>query len=68
MSKSSYSIPEAAVESGKSESTIRRAINTTDPNAFPPPLRAKRESDAKNARKFILHPDLMAWLDSYPDA
>lgn len=64
----SYSLPEAAAKSGMSLSTIRRAVNTTDPRAYPPPLKAKRESDAKNAKKFVLHKDLEDWLDRYPDA
>ena len=42
MSVIAYGIKEAAAAVGMSEATLRKAINTTDPTAFPPPLRAKR--------------------------
>lgn len=70
MSKIAYTIDEAAEEASVSTSTIRRAINATDPTAFPPPLRAKR-TGGKDAKKFeyrILHTALEAWVHSWRDA
>lgn len=48
-----------------SEDTLDRATKATDPQAFPPPLRAKRDS---RGRRVVLVRDLASWLDSLPDA
>ena len=64
MTRLVYSLAEAAAQVSHNEATLRRAIRSTDPNTFPPPLRAKR-----NGRRFlILHDDLVAWAASLPDA
>lgn len=58
-----YTVEEAADAVRQSVATIRRAIHTTDPNAFPPPLRAKRTS-----RKHLIPADELArWVASLPD-
>lgn len=64
--KLSYSLVEAAELASVSEKTLRRAINATDPKVFPPPLKAKRMG-ATGAQR-VLHTDLVAWLDKWPDA
>jgi hypothetical protein len=64
--KLAYSLVEAAEVASVSEKTLRRAINATDPKAFPPPLRAKRMGTAGPQR--ILHADLEAWLEKWPAA
>ncbi len=63
-----YSIAQAVAASGVSESTIRRAIRTTKPDEFPPPLQAHKRGSARNSSIFILAEDLRAWLRSFPDA
>lgn len=68
MSKLAYTLDEAADATGFSVKTLRRAIGSTDPAAFPPPLDAKRAGDAPNAPYRILAPALVAWLDSMKDA
>lgn len=68
MSRILYTIPEAAEQVSVSVATIRRAIKATDPNAFPPPLRAKRVSGEKRAVYGVEHAALMAWVDSLKDA
>lgn len=68
MSRVAYSIEQAAAEVSQSPKTIRRAIQSTDPRAFPPPLRAKRQGKAKNAAYLIGHDALMEWFHSLPDA
>lgn len=58
-----YTIEEAADAVRQSVSTIRRAIHTTDPDAFPPPLKAKRTT-----RKYLIPADELArWVASLPD-
>jgi hypothetical protein len=66
--KLAYSVAEAAAAAGVSAALIRQALNTSDPQAFPPPLVAKRLGDAKNARRLIFADDLKSWLASFPDA
>ena len=62
--KRAYSLAEAAAQTPFSIDTLRRAIKTTDPTSFPPPLRAKKPSKGY----VILARDLDAWLDSLADA
>jgi hypothetical protein len=56
---------EAAALTPFSVHTLRRAIAETDPTAFPPPLKAKRDS---RGRYVILTRELEVWLASLPDA
>jgi hypothetical protein len=64
LAKRAYSVPEAAAAVSQSEATIRRALHSTDPTAFPPPLSAKR------AGKKLLIPatELDRWVASLPNA
>jgi hypothetical protein len=62
--KLAYRLEEAADVVPYSVQTLRRAIQATDPRAFPPPLKAKRDSRGY----LILAGDLDAWLASLPDA
>lgn len=60
---------QAACEyTGQSIDTIRRATRATDPNAFPPPLRGKRQGAAANAAVYYSTDELDRWVDSFPDA
>lgn len=68
MSPIAYKLADAAKVAGQSVDTLKRAINATDPTAFPPPLRAKRQGNAKNAAVLVLAADLEAWLRAFPDA
>ena len=65
--KIAYTLAEAAEVVPYSIDFLRRATRTTDPNAWPPPLPAKRGKGA-NAKTTISHRDLEAWFDSLPDA
>lgn len=68
MSRIAYDLDSAAEQVSESTKTLRRAIQSTDPSSYPPPLKAKRKGTAKNAAYAILHADLMAWAESLPDA
>lgn len=59
------SLEEAAKETPYSVKTLRRAIQTTDPRAFPPPLRAKRGARGSYA---ITDEALREWIASLPNA
>ena len=58
MTERLLTLTQAAEMTAMSVDTIRKAIRTTDPDAFPPPLRAKRAS--KGLR--VLLSDLTAWM------
>lgn len=58
-------VTEAAESVGCAVGTIRKAIRATDPNTFPPPLKAKLGSRGQH---LIRPADLDAWADSLPDA
>ena len=58
-------LTEAEAVTPFSAKTLRRAIAETDPKAFPPPLRAKKDS---RGRLIVLARELERWLDSLPDA
>jgi predicted DNA-binding transcriptional regulator AlpA len=58
-------LPEAAALVPFSVDTLRRAVNATSPDTFPPPLRGKKDS---KGRYLIRSVDLDAWIDSLPDA
>lgn len=62
--KLAYDLEEAADQVSVSTKTLRRAIATTEPDTFPPPLRAKKVGRGYR----ILHVDLVEWADSLPDA
>lgn len=68
MNRIAYDLDTAAEQVSQSAKTLRRAIASTDPAAFPPPLRAKRQGDKPNSAYLILHADLMAWAESLRDA
>lgn len=61
-------LAEAAAAVGQSVNTLRKAIHTTDPNAFPPPLRAKRAGTSHKASYLVLVSELERWVNSLPDA
>ena len=63
-----YTLEQAAAAAAFSVDTMRKAIKATDPQAFPPPLRAKRGGTEKKPSYRVLASDLDAWLDSLPDA
>lgn len=63
-----FKIADAVTYTGQSESTIRRAVHSTDPNAFPPPLKAKKKGTHPKAPLQFLRRELDAWLESFPDA
>lgn len=65
MSRTLLSLKAAAEEVSQSVDTLRRAVKATDPAAFPPPLRAKRDS---KGRIFVLGVELERWANSLPDA
>lgn len=56
---------EAARLTSVSPATITQASNTTNPEAWPPPLRAKRNN---KGHRYYLVRDLRAWVESWPDA
>lgn len=59
------SLAEAAAETPFSVKTLRKAIQTTDPASFPPPLRAKRGARGS----YVITDDaLREWIDDLPDA
>lgn len=68
MTRIAYTVEDAAEQVSQSVKTVRRAIASTDPTAFPPPLRAKRQGDRTNSAYLILHDDLVAWAESLRDA
>lgn len=59
-----YTLSEAAEQVGLSVPTMRRAIKSTDPQAFPPPLRAKLAGGSYR----IAHDELERWAKSLTDA
>lgn len=63
--KAAMTLEEAAAQTPFSAKTLRRAIQATDPKAFPPPLPAKR--GARGAY-VVLAEDLLDWLRSLPPA
>jgi len=66
--KSLMKLAEAAEEASVSVDTLRRAIRATDPNAYPPPLRAKRTGSERKPEYRIQASALEAWINSLPDA
>lgn len=68
MDRLAYRIDAAAEAAGVSADIVRKALRTTDPTAWPPPLRARRVGVAVNAPHLILADDLREWLESFPEA
>ena len=68
MSRIAYSLPEAAKEVGVSVDVLRQAIHATDPNSFPPPLKAKRKGTEKKFSYSVAHAELERWHAALPDA
>lgn len=64
MTRIAYSLKAAAEQVEQSEDTLRKAIKTTDPTSFPPPLKAKRDGK----KYLVLHSELVRWAESLPDA
>ena len=61
-------LAKAAAMTGVSQNTIRRAVKATDPNSFPPPLRARKVGNGPSAKLLFTTGDLAAWVESFPDA
>ena len=66
--KQVYTIDEAAEAYGVSVSTLRRAAHSTDPDAFPPPIKAKRKGKGEKAGLSFHRTALDAWFEAWPDA
>jgi hypothetical protein len=60
-----YDLPAAAEATCMGISTLRRALNATDPTKFPPPLSAVRDG---KGRKLITRAELERWAQSLPPA
>lgn len=63
--KALMTLAEAAGETPYGVGVLRKAIHTTDPHSWPPPLRAKRGSRGQYT---VTEPALRAWIDSLEDA
>ena len=68
MTRLLYTLSEAAEQVSVSVPTLRRAIAATNPDAYPPPLRAKNAGSPKKPSYRIFHDELMAWAKSLKDA
>jgi hypothetical protein len=68
MSRLLYRLDEAAEQVSVSVQTLRRAINATDPDAYPPPLKAKNAGSDRKPSYRIPHDALVAWAESLKDA
>ena len=60
-----YSVESAAEAVEVSKASIYKALVATDPNAWPPPLAAKRDG---RGRYRIAADELRRWFDSWKDA
>lgn len=58
-------LAEAAAQTPFNPATLRRAIKTTDPSVFPPPLKAKQDG---RGRYLITAKALTEWIESLEDA
>lgn len=63
-----YRVKDAAAAASVSVDLIYKALRTTDPKAFPPPLRAVQVGTAPNAPKLIEADALRAWIARFPEA
>lgn len=60
-----YTLPQLDEATPFSASTYRRAITKAkDDGAFPPPLKAKRDS---KGRAVVIVTDVLAWFELLPD-
>jgi hypothetical protein len=66
--KVAYTLAEAAEATGLSRATLHRAIHTTDPRSFPPPMWAKRAGTDGRGKYLIPAKELERWVESLPDA
>lgn len=63
-----YRLKAASEATGISVDILRKAIHATDPESFPPPLRAKRiGTEAKFVYAIPAH-ELTRWVNQLPDA
>lgn len=58
-------LAEAASETPYGPKVLRQAVHATDPESFPPPLKAKKGS---RGEFLVTSRDLVAWVDSLKDA
>lgn len=58
-------VAEAAALTPYGPRVLKQAIHATDPNAFPPPLKAKRGS---KGQYLVTDKALDDWVESLPDA
>ncbi|GGL27443.1 hypothetical protein H9L10_03705 [Phycicoccus endophyticus] len=63
--KAVMSLQDVAAQTPWSVDTIRRAVRATDPDSFPPPLKAKR---GPKGSYVIREQDFREWIDGLPDA
>lgn len=68
MTAVAYRLKEAAAATGVSVDLIRKALRTTDPAAWPPPLTARRIGNAANAPLVIEADVLREWVARFPEA
>lgn len=68
MTAVAYRLKEAAAATGVSVDLIRKALHTTDPEAWPPPLAARRIGHAANAPLVIEADVLRDWIARFPEA
>lgn len=62
-----YDLDAAAEVTSVSASLLLKAIKQQDPDAFPPPLKAKRNGHGQKAKYLILDDDLRDWLRRFPE-
>lgn len=66
--KIAYTLEEAAEQVSVSYATMRRAVAATDPNAYPPPLRAVNAGTDRKRSYRVSHTELVRWFESLRDA
>lgn len=69
MTRILYDLEGAAQQVSHSPKLLRRAIHTTDPKSYPPPLAAKVAGKQDGRHRFLItHKALVEWAESLPDA
>ena len=63
--KKLMSIDDVAEQTPWGRDTIRKAIRSTDPSSFPPPLKAKQ---GPRGQYVVRREDFEAWVDGLVDA
>jgi len=66
--KRALTLREAAENYSVSVDTLRKAIKATDPNAYPPPLTARRHGTASNSKTTVLVSEMDRWHESITQA